>query len=609
MELFKQKKTLDLVHDFFIRGKNDVARVSYYPQKTACPAPADDYFPRATPESRGIASEHLSAMLSELEHSNRTNLHSLTVLVDGAVICEASAPGYDRSLPHVTHSLCKSIVGLAIGMLTDKGLLDLDTPAFRFFSTEALPSRLSSKTKAITVRHLLTMSSGVSFAETGAVTSEDWVRSFFSAEVRFDPGSRFSYNSMNTYILSAIVRQVSGEGLADFLSARLFEPLHITQYFFERCPKDIEKGGWGLYIAQEDLCKIAHTCLSGGVFEGKRIISERFLVEAFSTHKITPREAGGYNYAYQTWCARDGQAYLFNGMLGQDVWISPDSRIAVITNAGNNEFFQQSAMLSIIEKYLGKGFSRAASALPRNKRALRALRLAEERFFCTRAWAEPIPEPHPLTRLWRRLLGHAERPLPPLCDRLSGGCYAFPQNNSGILPVFTRLMQNNHTRGIGTVSFIREGNRFFVCFDEGEGEFYRIEAGFYGYACGILNIRGELYRIACCAAFATDEDGHRLLKLDIVFPELSHTRRVKIFFDEEQVRLCLREVPGKEILSGLMASVPVSYPSAKGIVRFLRERVNLDYLLLKMYDKFEPTLICDLTDKNAKNRGKNIESD
>lgn len=600
MELFKQKKTLDIIHDFFVRGKNDVARVPYYPSKPFCPSPAANYFPRETPESHGIKSAHLAAMLAELEHSNRTNIHSLTVLADGAVICEASAPGYDRALPHQTHSLCKSIVGLAIGMLHDRGMIDLDTPAYRFFPAEALPARLFGKAKAITVRHLLTMSSGASFAETGSVTSEDWVRSFFSSEVRFEPGSEFSYNSMNTYILSAIVREVSGEGLSDFLASRLFRPLHIEHYYFEKCPRGIEKGGWGLYIAQEDLCKIAHLCLSDGIFEGKRIISHAWLAEAFAPKKITPREAGDYNYAYQTWSARDKNAYLFNGMLGQDLWISAKNRIAVVTNAGNNEFFQQSAMLSIIEKYLGTGFTRGG-ALPKDPRALRALRAAEKDFFHSRAWVEPLAEPRGFSRLWRRLLGRPMRPLPRLCARLSGKRFAFPKNNTGILPVFTRLMQNNHTAGIGAISFYAEGERFFVCFDE--GEVYRIETSFYGYVQGEICVRGEHYRVASAAAFATDEDGHRLLKLDVVFPELSHTRRVKIFFDEDEVRLSMRELPGKEVLSALFSSIPISYPRAGGLLQFVRERVNVDYLMLKIYDKFEPTLLCPLTSDEAKAEG------
>ena len=200
------------------------------------------------------------------------------------------------------------------------------------------------------------------------------------------------------------------------------------------------------------------------MFEGKKILDRAWLAEAFACHKITPREAGGYNYAYQAWRARDNSAYLFNGMLGQDVWISEKNRLAVITNAGNNEFFQQSAMLAIIEKHLGSGLMRTA-ALPCNARGLRALRLAEEDFFRSRAWVEPLPEPRPLTRLWRRLRGREVRPLPPLSRHLAGKCFSFSQNNTGFLPVFTRLMQNNHSAGISAISFSTEGERFFITFD------------------------------------------------------------------------------------------------------------------------------------------------
>ena len=85
---------------------------------------------------------------------------------------------------------------------------------------------------------------------------------------------------------------------------------------------------------------------------------------------------------------------------------------------------------AIIEKYLGVDFSRAESALARNPRGLRALRLAEESFFRSRAWVEPLSEPRGLSRLFRRLLGRSCRPLPRLCERLSGHRFAFPQNRS-----------------------------------------------------------------------------------------------------------------------------------------------------------------------------------
>ena len=72
--------------------------------------------------------------------------------------------------------------------------------------------------KTITIRHLLTMSSGVNFNEAGAVTTEDWIKEFFESGVRFDPGTEFAYNSMNTYMLSAVVKERCRYG-ADAVSA------------------------------------------------------------------------------------------------------------------------------------------------------------------------------------------------------------------------------------------------------------------------------------------------------------------------------------------------------------------------------------------------------
>lgn len=592
MDLLQQKRGLDLLYDLFIRGKGDVLRIPYTPSKTAMPEPVADYFPRATPESCGIESDRLRRLLQALEDDRGVNMHAITVLCDGAVICEATAPAYDRSLPHVTYSMCKSIVGLAIGFLYDEGRIDLDKPAYRYFSQADLP-RLSGRMKNVTVRHLLSMSSGVSFAETGLATDTDWVRAFFSADLKFDPGSDFAYNSMNTYILSALVRSITGEGLVDFLRPRLFEPLHIRHVFWERCPRGIEKGGWGLYIAQEDMAKIGLMCLSLGTFEGKRILSEEWIREATQTKRIVPEEAGNYNYAYQIWRSRDERSYLFNGMLGQNTWIYPQKRLIVVLNAGNIEFFQQSAMLDLIEEYLGQEDVRAAIPLKPNKKALRALHVAEENFYAGRAWVKPLPQPSRLTRLWRRLRRQVPLPLPATCEELAGRQFTWQKNNSGILPLLVRLQQNNHTKGLRSLSFERQGERFFACFDEGEDTVYRVEFGFYDYRRACLTVGGESYRIACAARFTVDEEGRRLLMLHMVFPEMAHDRRIKLYYEGEQACLRLRETPGKETLSCLVRGMSVSAPRSRGIFSFISSRLNLDYFLIKAYDKFEPLLLSE----------------
>ncbi len=591
MDLGQQKRGLSLLYDFFVRGVADVRQIPYEPSKIACPARVDNDFPRATPESRGVESARLQAMLDELEHSSRVNMHAITVLCDGAVISEASVTPYDRTLPHVTHSMAKSVVGLAVGILAGEGRISLDESAYRYFDKTRLPSRLSARMKAVTVRHLLTMTSSVAFGETGSATESDWVRAFFSADVKAEPGSEFAYNSMNTYILSAIVCAVSGTSLVEYLRPRLFDPLRIRNIFWEKCPMGIEKGGWGLYIAQEDVAKLAQLALDGGVFEGKRYIEESYVREATSAQAITPEDSGDYHYGYQMWCAREGGAFLFNGMLGQNAWVSQKNRIIVITNAGNLEFFQKSTMLSIIEKYLGRDFERPPF-LRENRRALRRLRHAEREFFSTRAWVAPMHKPGLLRRLSLRLHGYSPYRLPVACDRLSGKSFEFRRNNCGILPVFMRLMQNNHTEGLRGVSFERTGDRFYVIFDEGKGALYRIEVGFYDYAQTTLEVGGECYRVSALGGVAVDEDGRRLLKLELCFREFSHARRMKFYFDDEQegIELHMREMPGKEVLEAIFRALPITAPKTRGILKFLEGRINIDYILMKVYDKFEPKL-------------------
>ena len=593
MDILQQKKTFDLLYDFFVRGKNDPSRIPYVPGKSWCydGKGVPNFFPRVAPEDKGVSSEELAAFLRDLERSTRVNMHAITVLCDGAVICEASVPPYNRAIPHLTHSMCKSITGLAIGLLYDEGRVDTERPAYQYFAGAQLPGRLSARIKAVTVRHLLTMTSGVSFNEAAAAVEVNWVRAFFSSDVKFTPGSNFAYNSLNTYILSALVRNVTGVGLTEYLRSRLFGPLGIRDIFWEKCPLGIEKGGWGLYIAQEDIAKIGQLCLDRGVFAGRRLISEKWLDQACSFQIATPEDSGDFDYGYQIWVARNRESYLFNGMLGQNTWICPRNRFVIVANAGNSEFFQKGSMLAIFEKYFGASYRRTPAPLPSNRKALHRLRSAESRFFSTRAWIQPLHKPSLFSRMLRQLRGRPLYPLPPLCRKLNGLSYRFPHNNAGLLPTFVRIMQNNYSAGVRGISFRIEENHFFFTFDEGEGAIYKLEAGFYDPIPDRLMIRGESYRVAVRAGFAVDEDGHRLLKIDLSFLELPHARRIKVFFDEECPRLLLREVPGREVLDGLLRTLPISAPRTRGILHFIQNRLNLDYILLKIYEKFEPRLV------------------
>ena len=121
----------------------------------------------------------------------------------------------------------------------------------------------------LTVKHLLTMKSGVQFNEMGVVSGNDWVDSFLNAPVKGTPGEAFEYNSMNTYLLSAIIQERTGMKMVDYLRPRLFEPLGIRKVFWESCPAGITKGGWGLFLCPEDAAKLGVMYVNGGKIRRK----------------------------------------------------------------------------------------------------------------------------------------------------------------------------------------------------------------------------------------------------------------------------------------------------------------------------------------------------
>lgn len=159
-----------------ILGKTDSpGRVDFFPQKPVFPfeQPYEQPFPRATPESQGISSDMLAELLRDLNASHYTDMHHFMVLRHGKVICEANFNPYRSGIWHITHSMCKSITGMAIGLLIEEGKLSLNENIYDIFQ-----DHLSTFTKlfhpTITVENLLTMTSCITFNESGIVSGNDW---------------------------------------------------------------------------------------------------------------------------------------------------------------------------------------------------------------------------------------------------------------------------------------------------------------------------------------------------------------------------------------------------------------------------------------------------
>lgn len=593
MDLRFQKRLLDLSFKMFVRGEGMAGQIPFSPQKTECfPVIFDcdplDHIERATPESMGIPRSYIDEYLAALEADHDVNLHTIVILAGGKLIFAGAARPYSIYRPQLTYSMSKTVVGMAIGMLIAEGKLTLDDRAYTFFPSERLPAILGLRAKSITVGDLLTMRTGVTFSEGGAVTEEDWVRAFFESAVRFDPGKEFAYNSMNTYILSAIVSAVAGESINDYLTPRLWEPLGITSHFWECCPMGIPKGGWGLYLRPYDMAKLGQLMLGYGKYEGKQILSGSWAKAMMSPQASTPSEAGDYDYGYQMWVNRDGTSALFNGMFGQNVWLSRTSKIVVAMTSGNTEVFQNSSALRVTEKFFSD--LPLATACRQSKAKLSATPI-EETVFERRAWIRSSVRERERGLIARLFSARPEKTTARALAELTPllGLYEFDRNNAGLLPLLIRLVQNNHTPGISSLELAREGRSMLVTLREGEAR-YAFTAGFGVHETSELDYNGERYLISAAAEFATNEDGERLLKLELAFPEIPSSRRVKLYFERERLRMKMIDLPGREIIPELLDSARVAMPKNAAIASLAKSTLNIEFIGYKITDAFERTL-------------------
>ena len=330
----EQLNTIEMVWELMNGTTGHLGRTDFVPQKTMIsPSFGRSCFEEATPESQGISSEYLAKMIRELADSKLTDMHHLMILRHGKKICECDFSPYQSGIWHVTYSMCKSITGMAIGFLEAEGKVSLDEDIHRIFEGHVglLQKILRPE---ITVEDLLTMQSGVDFNEMGAISGNDWVSGFLDAPVRGTPGTTFEYNSMNSYMLSAIVTERTGMSMMEYLTPRLWEPLGIKHIFWESCPAGITKGGWGLFLCPEDAAKLGQLYLQDGIWEGKRVLPEGWVERSTAVHSMPDERMGKYGYGYQIWMEERPGSYAFNGMLGQIVLVLPDLEMVLVTNAG-----------------------------------------------------------------------------------------------------------------------------------------------------------------------------------------------------------------------------------------------------------------------------------
>ena len=343
----------------------------------------EDYWPTegwrtATPESQGMNSELLAEMFRYI-HNNNIDIDSLLIVRKGYIVTEANkkSPITIYPIGCCTASFSSAVFGIALG----KGYIkSIDQKIIDFFP-EILNGDTGSKKDSITLKHLLTMSSGLEWSHSyeQMMSSNNWAEFVLNKPVIQEPGAIFNYSTGCSYLLMAVLDK-AGLDVEDFAQKNLFTPLGIssTEYIWvkDKYNKGILDGGYGLNMRPRDIAKFGYLYLKGGFWDGQQIIPKAWIEESTKEQIKIPRNSFDINYGYQWWVSPFGFAAV--GFNGQFMVISPEHELVVVLK--NNNIFSKGET----EIYLGKKYILPAiqtlMPLPENEKATDILKSEIERF-------------------------------------------------------------------------------------------------------------------------------------------------------------------------------------------------------------------------------------
>lgn len=312
---------------------------SRHSNETAPAVAQNTTLPRSTPAQEGVDPNAVKQFIDALMAVPRTDIHHVVVVRHGKVIAEAHPAPFAKDDVHTLYSCSKTFTMLAIGMLVDDGRLSVNDKVIDLLPDKA-PKAKSATLKAMTVKHLLTMTAGIKPSLELRQEGDDWARAWLAQPVTKQ--GRFQYDSLCTFMLAAIVQRITGKTLLEFLNERFFHPLGIYEADWEQSPDGTNVGGWGLRLTAESMAKAGVCIMNRGKWQGKQLVSAKWIDEASAKHtnynnpgkRATDTNQG---YCYQMWRCLLPDAFRADGAYGQFIVMSPKrDLVVVITGVSHN---------------------------------------------------------------------------------------------------------------------------------------------------------------------------------------------------------------------------------------------------------------------------------
>ena len=311
------------------------------------PDKIDDGWDTASLIEANVDSAKIVKLIKNILAGKYPNTHSVLLVKNGKLILEEYFYGYNRDDLHDLASATKSITSILVGISVDQDMIkNVDQNVYQLFPDYQRTEWISKKYE-ITLRHLLSMTSGIEWDENRSIKDSrhdyfamrrggDWIRYIFNKELVAPPGQTFNYNGGLSALLGEIIRRTSGLNAKEFSKKYLFDPLGISHYRWLIYNDGSINTGGGLLLKPRDMAKIGQMMLNNGKYNGKQILSEEWITESTKNYIVPYSQSLGSGYGYQWWMGEtsiNGQTikvYFAIGLGGQFIFVVPRMKITAI---------------------------------------------------------------------------------------------------------------------------------------------------------------------------------------------------------------------------------------------------------------------------------------
>ncbi|RFB80889.1 serine hydrolase domain-containing protein [Methylovirgula sp. 4M-Z18] len=290
------------------------------------------------PEEQGMDSHRLAALVSL---GKQEGMDSLLVVRHGKLVVDAYFAPFRAGVRHRMFTATKTVTGSLIGVALQDGILDsIDHPVLDFFAGRQVEN-LDDDKKAMTVRHLLDMTSGLQWVQEKGrpesdremLASPDWLQFLLNRPMAFPPGQHFSFNDGGPHLLSAILTKLTDQSAADYARTHLFAPLGITDFYWTADPQGLSIGGFGLFMQPHDMAKLGYLYLHQGRWEDQQILPVDWIKRIQEATIVADQgQKSGWRFGNLFLCIPEKNVFVGWGHHGQYIIVMPaQDMVAVIT--------------------------------------------------------------------------------------------------------------------------------------------------------------------------------------------------------------------------------------------------------------------------------------